>query len=41
MENMPKSGNPGFRSSLVMGMCMYLHIYLLITKKLDLKSEFN
>lgn len=38
---MPKSGNPVFRSSSVMGMCMCLHTYLLLTKKLDVKSGFN
>lgn len=43
MKNMPKSENPGFRSSLVVGVgiCMDLHIYLLFTKELELKPKFN
>lgn len=43
MKNMTKSENPGFRSSLVVGvgMCVDLHKYLLLTKKLELNPKFS
>lgn len=43
MKNMTKSENPGFRSSLVVGVGMYmdLHIYLFFTNNLELKIQLE